>query len=79
MPTSYKSGMVAHTYDPSTGLSAQEDQEFKVILDYILSLRPPWATEDSVWKEKKKKKNQQSLSNKGLALSPNNSSELTTS
>ena len=40
---------VAHTYNPRTpGKERQEDQEFKVILGYILNLRRDWTIGDTV-------------------------------
>jgi hypothetical protein len=35
--------MVAHTYNPTPWEVRQEDQEFKGIFSYIVSLRPTWA------------------------------------
>jgi hypothetical protein len=40
-----KPGMVVHTCIPSTWLvERQKDQEFKVILGYIVSSKPAWPT-----------------------------------
>jgi hypothetical protein len=52
----HKPGMVAHMHI----LSMQKDQKFRVILSYIVGLRPDWATQDSV-SENKKQNNLQVL------------------
>ncbi|EGW10217.1 hypothetical protein I79_024515 [Cricetulus griseus] len=35
---------------PSTQETRQEDQKFKIILGYIASSRPAWATQDPIFK-----------------------------
>lgn len=47
-----KPGMVVHAGNLSTSRQRQEDQEFRVILSYIVSERPSWVTRDAVSKQK---------------------------
>lgn len=60
-PALHKLGMVVHT-SKSSLREIEEDQEFKVLLGYKLSLRSSWATCDLVSKKKQGKRSQQNMS-----------------